>query len=314
MLVRDLDRGARISVLTHGEDVDGVVCAALLLKRFPNAAIDVAVPRRDLSGSYDVVADLPLPKMLEARLWVDHHAATIEEGRCEERIYDPSAPSAAGLLAGYLGLGGDELAAIADRADSAGYLSGSPRELRGDYDPAWDVNDAVKSITSKERFVELARVLATRGAAGAREAFEEEISHTRWLRGRAEEAVGEILRIAGERRPDSYIIVVPPIERGGSTFSGHIVFSLYGAGARASAVFYGQKPGREGCWINVAKGFRALDASAIAEKYGGGGHASSAGAPIGPEKVDEIRREFERAGLNPLVVDLRGMKILRDER
>lgn len=315
MSVRDLEGHSRIRVLTHGEDVDGVACAALLLKRFPNAVVDVAIPKRDLRGSYDVVVDLPLPKMLEARLWVDHHSATIEEGRCEEKIYDPTAPSAAGLLARYLGLAGDELAAIADRADSASYLSESPKELGGSYDPAWDVNDAVKSITSKERFVELARVLASRGAAAVKEVFEEEISYTRRLRRAAEEVVREVSELAaGEGRPDSYIIIVPPMERGGSTFSGHMVFSLYRMGAKASAVFYGQKPSREGCWINVAKGFEGLDASAIAEKYGGGGHRSSAGAPIGPERMEEIRREFERAGLHPIVVDLRDRKVLPEER
>ena len=313
-LIRELDKRVKIKVLTHGEDVDGVACAALLLRRFPNAVVDVAIPKRDLSGSYDVVADLPLPRMLEARLWVDHHSSTIEEGRCEEKIYDPTAPSAAGLLAGYLGLAGDELAAIADRADSASYLSESPKELGGSYDPAWDVNDAVKSITSKERFVELARVLASRGVAGVKEAFGEEISFTRRLRRAAERVVREVSGLAGVERPDSYIIIVPPMERGGSTFSGHMVFSLYRMGAKASAVFYGQKPGREGCWINVARGFEGLDASAIAEKYGGGGHRSSAGAPIGPERVEDIKREFERAGLNPIVVDLRDRKVLRDER
>ncbi|MCS7131144.1 MAG: hypothetical protein NZ934_00205 [Hadesarchaea archaeon] len=314
MPLRDLGRDARIRVLTHGEDVDGVACAALLLKRFPNAEVDVAIPRRDLSGRYDVVVDLPLPRALEARLWVDHHSSTIEEGRCEEKIYDPTAPSAAGLLAGYLGLEGDELAAIADRADSASYLSESPRELGGSYDPAWDVNDAVKSLTSEERFVELAKVLASRGVAGVKEAFEEEISYTRRLRREAERAVREISRLAKEGKPDSYIILVPPMERGGSTFSGHIVFSLYRLGAKASAVFYGQKPGREGCWINVARGFEGLDASAIAERYGGGGHRSSAGAPIGAEKVEDIKREFERAGLRPIVVDLRGTKVLQNQR
>lgn len=313
-MIRELDKRVKIKVLTHGEDVDGVACAALLLRRFPNAVVDVAIPKRDLSGSYDVVADLPLPRMLEARLWVDHHSSTIEEGRCEEKIYDPTAPSAAGLLAGYLGLAGDELAAIADRADSASYLSESPKELGGSYDPAWDVNDAVKSITSKERFVELARVLASRGVAGVKEAFGEEISFTRRLRRAAERVVREVSGLAGVERPDSYIIIVPPMERGGSTFSGHMVFSLYRMGAKASAVFYGQKPGREGCWINVARGFEGLDASAIAEKYGGGGHRSSAGAPIGPERVEDIKREFERAGLNPVVVDLRDRKVLRDER
>jgi nanoRNase/pAp phosphatase (c-di-AMP/oligoRNAs hydrolase) len=69
---------------------------------------------------------------------------------------------------------------------------------------------------------------------------------------------------------------------------------------KASVVFY-----EGGCWINARRDFGGLDASEIAKRYGGGGHRVSAGAPIGPDKLENIKLEFERAGLKPMVVDLR---------
>jgi nanoRNase/pAp phosphatase (c-di-AMP/oligoRNAs hydrolase) len=82
-----------------------------------------------------------------------------------------------------------------------------------------------------------------------------------------------------------------------------LVFSLYPKGIKAFAVFY-----ENGCWLSVAKGFDGLDASELARRYGGGGHQKSAGARIGVNKLGDIKREFERVGLFPMVVDLRGEK------
>lgn len=307
--IRRLEERARVRVLTHGEDVDGVVCAALALKRFPRAIIETGSPGAEVGGKYDIVVDLPLPRSLETHAWVDHHLATVEEGTCEDRVYDSNAPSAASLLARYLGLEAGELVGVADRADSAGYLTDPPVDREGSYDVAWDVNDAVKAVESEQRFVELARVLASEGPEAVKGKFWEEVSYIRGLRKGAKKIVRSLSRLVEERKPDSLIVLMPRIERGGSTVSGHIVFSLYPKGVRAFAIFYSGGPGGEGCWINIDGDFEGLDASAIARRFGGGGHRTTAGASIGPEKLDDVKREFERAGLKPMVVDLRGAKI-----
>ena len=300
--LRMLPKEARVKALTDVEDVDGVVCAALILKRFPNAIIETGSAKGGgMSGKYDIVVDLPLEKSLETHAWVDHHFSTVQEGKCEERVYDPSAKSAASLLAGYLGIEANELVGIANRADSVSYLTDAPLELEGDYDPAWDVNDVVKAISSSEDFIKIAKALALEGPNGVRRKFEAGISHTRGLRRGAEKAVQMISQKAREQGSDALILLMPPVERRGSTVSGHIVFSLYRRGRiKASAVFYAG-----GCWVNVSKNFRDIDASKIAKRYGGGGHRVSAGAPIGLEKLEDIKLEFERAGLKPMVVDLR---------
>jgi hypothetical protein len=297
-----LPKEARIKVLTDVEDVDGVTCAALILRRFPNAIIETGSAKGGgMSGKYDIIVDLPLEKSLETHAWVDHHFSTVQEGKCDKKVYDSSAKSAASLLARYLGTEADELVEIANRADSVSYLTDAPLELEGDYDPAWDVNDAVKAISSSEVFIEIARALAFEGLEGMKRKFEAEISHTRGLRRRAEKAVQMISQRAQEQGFDALILLTPPFERRGSTVSGHIVFSLYRRGRmKASAVFY---PG--GCWINVSKNFYGMDASKIAKRYGGGGHRVSAGAPIGPDKLEDIKREFEKIGLKPILIDLR---------
>jgi hypothetical protein len=297
-----LPKEASVKVLTDIEDVDGVVCAALILRRFPNAIIETGSAKGGgMSGKYDIIVDLPLESSLETYAWVDHHFSTVQEGKSEEKVYDPSAKSAAGLLARYLGIEASELAEIANRVDSVSYLTDAPLELKGDYDPAWDVNDAVKAISSSERFLELAKALATEGPAGVMKNFEAEISHTRGLRKIAEGVVQTVAKKIEEQKSDSLILFMPPFERRGSTVSGHIVFSLYRRGLiKASVVFYAG-----GCWINTSKNFSGIDSSKIAKKYGGGGHRMSAGAPIGIEKLEEIKLELESAGLNPIVVDLR---------
>jgi nanoRNase/pAp phosphatase (c-di-AMP/oligoRNAs hydrolase) len=300
--LRMLPKEARIKALTDIEDVDGLVSAALILKRFPNATIETGSAKGGgMKGKYDIIVDLPLERSLETRAWIDHHFAQVQDGKAEEKLYDPGSKSAASLLARYLGLKEDELVSIADRADSVSYLTEAPFTLQGGYDPAWDVNDAVKAISSKEQFVELARTLAFEGVGGLRRKFEAEISHTRELRRKAEEIVQMISKEVEDQRPDSLILLMPPFERRGSTVSAHIVFSLYRRGEiKASAVFY-----EGGCWINVRRDFVGLDASGIARRYGGGGHRVSAGAPIGLDKLENIKLEFEKAGLKPMVVDLR---------
>lgn len=297
-----LPKEASVKVLTDIEDVDGVVCAALILRRFPNAIIETGSAKGGgMGGKYDIVVDLPLGRSIETYAWVDHHFSTVQEGKSKEKVYDPSAKSAAGLLARYLGIEASELAEIANRADSVSYSTDAPLELKGDYDPAWDVNDAVKAISSSERFVELAKALALEGAEGARKNFEAEISHTRELRRMAEGVVQTVSQKIEEQKSNSLILLMPPVERRGSTVSGHIVFSLYRRGViKASVVFFAG-----GCWINTDRNFGGLDSSKIAQKYGGGGHRMSAGAPIGLEKLEDIKLELERAGLKPIVVDLR---------
>jgi len=120
-----------LRVATHASDIDGIVSAALVLMKNPNAKIDFLTLRdiplvRDVE--YDVVIDLPKTK--RAKVNIDHHLSNYEKlvrnnALTERDIVDPKAPSAASLLIKYLGLEDDKkarkLVEIANIADTGGY-------------------------------------------------------------------------------------------------------------------------------------------------------------------------------------------------
>jgi len=120
-----------VRVATHASDVDGIVSAALILMKYPNAKIDY-LTLRDLSSAigieYDLVVDLP--KLPLAKANVDHHISNYEKVNknnllTDKDLIDPSAPSAASLLIKYLGLEDNakarKLVDLANIADTGGY-------------------------------------------------------------------------------------------------------------------------------------------------------------------------------------------------
>lgn len=118
-------------VATHASDVDGIVSAALILMKYPNAKIDY-LTLRDLSSAAEVEYDLivDLPKLPLAKANVDHHISNYERVNennllTERDLIDPTAPSAASLLIKYLGLENNtkakELVELANIADTGRY-------------------------------------------------------------------------------------------------------------------------------------------------------------------------------------------------
>ena len=118
-------------VATHASDIDGVVSAALVLMKYPNAKIDF-LTLRDLRLVSDVEYDLviDLPKLPKAKANVDHHLSNYEKLVKDKRItekdlIDPKAPSAADLLIKYLNLEDNpkarKLVELANIADTGGY-------------------------------------------------------------------------------------------------------------------------------------------------------------------------------------------------
>jgi len=114
----------------HASDVDGIVCAALILMKYPNSKLDFLTVGEALKTEeeYDLVVDLPKTK--NAKVNIDHHISNyqrlLSEGRLsEDDLIDPTAPSAAHLLIKYLKLKDNprakELVEMADIADTGGY-------------------------------------------------------------------------------------------------------------------------------------------------------------------------------------------------
>jgi len=298
MSIEEIVRERTVRALTHGSDVDGVVCAALILKRFPDASIDLGSPSADLSGEYEIVADLPLQKGLRTKIWVDHHANAKVEGICEQMIYDPSSKSAASLLAKFLDVRAPELVEIADRADSAGYLTEPPFDLAGEYDIAWDVNDAVKAIFYKGRFIELAKFLAFGNLHELKRKFMIEILYSRNSRKRTFDAVRDLPQEVKLRGADAAIIIMQDdrILRPGT-----VAHALLSGGVKVCVIIFSDGRG----WINVGRDFDGVSAVGIAERYGGGGHAKSAGAKVGLENLEKLKKELEELGLRTVFVDLK---------
>jgi len=85
--------------LSHEEDADGIVSAALFLRKYPEAILVLGRPqeiKRDKLNwinlfTWDFVADLPCPK--KAKIRVDHHKTNTPCAEIE--YYDPEAPCAA---------------------------------------------------------------------------------------------------------------------------------------------------------------------------------------------------------------------------
>ncbi len=287
----------------HAPDGDGIACAALIFRKYPNAVVILMSPkemRKRVANlvKWDVVADLPRPK--RCKIWIDHHASNAEmaklNGKCKV-YFDDKAPCAAVLMLKALSLEGDrvatwiaEMAAHTDNPEL--YTTPPPTiEEKHGYDPAWDLNDAVKGLSYSER-IKLAKALAREGVNAFRHRWvREAIRRHRARRDRAE-------AIANRIKPaDVTLIVFNQRNRYSSISPGAIAFKLYPKGAKIIAVAVPKKVG----WYIMFR--RApgepFSVRAIAERFGGGGHDGAAAAKVGDldEAVTEIKKWCETNNL-----------------
>lgn len=286
--------GARLSGaelgLTHGSDADGVVCAALFLRRYPGGRVVLAEPWEIRPTwrcwfnwvAWDFVADLPCP--LRARLHVDHHRT----GRpCARReLFNPEAPSAASLAAEALGLKEDavalELVELANECDTARIRSAR----------AWDLNDAVKGSGPEDRVL-LARLLAAEGA-GALDypAVRQWIGVNRARRQRAFE-------LASKVRIRDYVFVKLNVDDERFPVRAFML-NLEERGAKLTCIITTKRGrfkihlgSRHDCEINCAE---------LAMRLGGGGHSHAAGATV--DDLDlALRKLAEALGVGKLEIE-----------
>lgn len=118
-----------IIVATHREDIDGIVSGALILRKFPNAKIFLLTPSEILKSKlhFSFVIDLPKPPFCEVN--IDHHESNYRRLRSTNQInpkdlIDPTAPSAAQLVAKYFNLSDRislELVEMANKADTGNF-------------------------------------------------------------------------------------------------------------------------------------------------------------------------------------------------
>jgi len=277
--------------LSHEEDADGIVSAALYLMVYPDAVLVLARPQEVRRTSlnwlnlftWDYVADLPCPR--KAKLRVDHHVTN--EPCAEVEFYDPGAPCAAALALEALGLKGNPraelLVELARQTDTASIVD----------QRAWDLNDAVKGADYGGRLY-LAVELARRGL----EVLDEERVRKWILKNRARRARTE--RIADAIGASEIVLV---------EFSRDLDISYRGLCTileRRGAKFIALVVPREGAYRVYLAASRDsdYDVSAIAAKLGGGGHRRAAGARFAElaELYDEVKRYLGLKELEILVI------------
>ena len=265
--------------LSHEEDADGIVSAALFLRKYPEAILVLGRPqeiRRDKLNwinlfTWDFVADLPCPK--KAKIRVDHHKTNTPCAEIE--YYDPEAPCAAILALKALKLENDpemvRLVELAIQTDTANIKE----------DDAWDLNDAVKGADYKGRLW-LAQALAREGLSALKnDRVKKWIEKNRRRREKTEKIaalinVKEITLIEFEKDIDiSYRGLCAILEKRGAKFMTVIV----------------PKDGIYRPYIGASKD-STFDASIVATRLGGGGHKVAAGARV--ERKEKIYEELKR--------------------
>ncbi|HDI73955.1 MAG TPA: hypothetical protein ENF57_02975 [Candidatus Korarchaeota archaeon] len=96
-----VSKGGKLSVASHGEDLDGLFSAALILLVQPEGiSLHFTAPYeiKDSPNTYDIVLDLP-PPMGGTKILVDHHESNLSMLNRVERAYlRPEYPSTARLL------------------------------------------------------------------------------------------------------------------------------------------------------------------------------------------------------------------------
>lgn len=265
-----------MKIAVHNEDIDGIACAALFLRKYPDAIIRfLSVYEAETSEeSYDIIADLPKSK--NAIINIDHHETNlrrlIKEKRLTEKdLVDPEAPSAASLVAKFLGLEEDpiakEIVKIANRADT------------GLFDEKIIILDKIIKLNVKREDVlrKIAQVLAEKGGAFLKDS---------WLLKMAKEATEMVKKY--NRRIEK--IVNGLISKG-------IKYAIFDArevpffiakdfaqkfaraGGCLGASIY-RDPGTQKIRVSFRVGACNIRANKLAEKLGGGGHEKAAGAII----------------------------------
>ncbi len=269
-------------VLSHSGDADGILSAAIALRKFRDAEIELAEPYEIQRGGllnlynlvqWDIVADLPCPK--RAKLWVDHHKTN--KPCTKKYVYDPLAPCAAVLVLKALKLENDEVARkfakIATQTDTA--------SIRDEV--AWKVYDAVKGSNREGRLL-LVKLFAEQGL----KALEQPVVRKFMENGknRRENSEKAALRIPDDTIPFIYI------DKHGLVFARMMLWHLQLRGFKLMFTVRRVSPNE---WsISIGRGDDSIDCSEIAAKLGGGGHSAAAGATVKAKSPMEVKRMIEK--------------------
>jgi len=264
-----------VNIAIHNDDIDGIACAALFLKKFPDAVIKfLSVDEAKKTNEFfDYIADLP--KSPNAKINIDHHESNLERLKDENKLsqndyIDPSAPSAAHLVAEYLNLKDNiskQIVDIADKADRG--------KLEGDL---YKLDKLIKLYVRDQKMLrKLAEILASKGANFSSDPLFQAL----WNKIEGELSKSEKrINKALERLKKSGAKYALVIQANSIPYfmAKDIAYRFLKEGGHAIAVFYKDpNTGLHRVSIRVSEKCD-IAANKITEKLGGGGHQKAAGA------------------------------------
>ncbi|MHA1606369.1 MAG: DHHA1 domain-containing protein [Candidatus Freyarchaeota archaeon] len=290
-------------VAVHGTDCDGIISAALILVKYPDAEIVFVNNPKDaskLEGFFDMVVDLPKP--INCRVNIDHHESNyknlVKEGRLtEDDVVSPSAPAAAKLVAEYLKLKGgiiDELVSMAVAADTGKHTEATLA-----------LDRVIKFLHSDDAGRRrLAEILARKGAAFTgdewfREQYEKLAGELRVMDNVLNEVVNSLGDVEGKFYLVNEVDVTPYY------LAKDIAYKLLSKGCDTVALVY-----RDADTGSLRASIRvhersSTDAREIAESLGGGGHRKAAGIPLSkPQRIIELLDRLAETSPNHTVTYL----------
>lgn len=292
-----------LKVAVHGSDCDGIISAALILLKYPDAEIFFVNNPRDaalIGGSLDFVVDLP--KTPNCRVNIDHHESNyrrlVEEGRLTDKdLVSPSAPAAAKLVAEYFDLKGgvaDELVEMAVAADTGKHTE---KTLK--------LDRVIKLLhNDDEGRRRLAKLLAEKGAAFIEdEWFIEQYARLRGIE-ELEEWLDRVVGSLGDVK--GAFIVVDEVGAVPHYAAKDIAHKLLAKGCDTVAAVYTSpdSPGKLKVSIRVGEE-SGTDARAIAEPLGGGGHVKAAGVTLEEKDILLLLRSLAEYSPSRTVTYLR---------
>jgi len=284
-----------LRVAVHGSDCDGIISAALILIKYPDAEIIfINNPREaySIDEPLDLVVDLP--KTPNCKVNIDHHESNYrrlsEEKRLTERdMVSPSAPAAAKLVAEYFDIKGgvaDKLVEMAVAADTGKHTEETLK-----------LDRVIKLLhNDDEGRVRLARILAEKGADFIDDGwFKEQYAKLKDIE-KLDERLSKVVELLGDLKGEFVFVdeegAVPHYA------AKDIAHKLLAGGCDTVAVAYGDpdSPRKLKISIRVGEG-SSTDARKITEPLGGGGHAKAAGVTLETKDVLMLLRKL--AELSP---------------
>ncbi|MBS7288941.1 MAG: hypothetical protein KIH01_09465 [Candidatus Freyarchaeota archaeon] len=267
-----------MKVAVHGSDCDGIISAALVLLKHPDAEIFFLNNPRDA----DLIGELlnfvvDLPKTPNCKVNIDHHESNYrrlaEEGRLTDKdLVSPSAPAAAKLVAEYFNLKGgvaDELVEMAVAADTGKHTE---KTLK--------LDRVIKLLhNDDEGRRRLAKLLAEKGAAFIEdEWFMEQYAKLGGIE-ELEEWLEKVVDSLGDVR--GAFILVDEVGAVPHYAAKDIAYKLLAKGCNTVVAVYASpdSPGKVKASIRVGEK-SDIDARVIAEQLGGGGHVKAAGVTL----------------------------------